>query len=427
MKTLNTIILSCVALFGFYTSNAQYTATITGTLLGMKAGDTSAVYVDSLGGNVGFYNAMDFTSGGPGAQGRYSVSISTYNDPQTYWVWTVDCKGDTLQDSVTISSLRRQVIVNFNYCNSTPPPTPALSTVSGNINVSVPLRGLASSATALLIKNDNGLLTAVDTVVVGPSDSGTYSFTIADSNSTHMVKAYLNAADPDFGNHLPTYATGALNWSNAVVIPTGGNQTYNHNINLVSGSNPGGSGFIGGLVSQGANKNAAEGDPIANAQVMVMQNGNPVAYTRSAADGKFKIENLAYGTYTVYTEIPGLTTVTTDVTLSAEKPSEEGVKVSVTSAGVTTDVEVVQSINEIVSSAWSGFPNPVSDKLTISLGTSVSNVSVTVVDITGKTIDSISANDAETIEVPMSDLTSGTYFIQVQTADAAKTFKVTKH
>jgi len=421
MKKLNTLLLTCLMAFGFYSASAQFNVTIAGTVSDMSAGDTVIIYADSLGGVFTFSNAQAVTIG---PNGTYSMSISA-SGTQTYFVWMVNCKNDTLVDSTMITRLRPQASVNFSYCKNVLPPTNKYSTVSGTVYTSAPGTGIVTNGKVLLIKKDSGMLTSVDTVNIG--QLGDYTFTIMDSNAQYLVKAILNFSALNHPFTLPTYADSALKWSGAAVIPTGNNQTHTKNIWMKTGTNPGGPGFVGGLVSQGANKSSAQGDPVVGAQVMLLQNNSPVAYAYSDAKGKFEISNLAYGTYTVYTEVSGLPTVSAEVTLSADKEKEEGVKVTINSSGVTTDVEVVGSVNESISGAWKGFPNPVSDNLTINFGTLVNGAIITIVDITGKTIETVNAENTSEVSVSMSQLNSGTYFVQVQTENASKTFKVSKH
>ena len=417
MKKLNTLLLTCAMALGFYSASAQFNATITGTVSDMSAGDSVIIYADTLGGIFSFSNAQ---ARAIGPNGSYSMTISA-RGTQTYWVWLVNCNNDTLIDSAVISRNGPQAGINFSFCKSVTPAS--YSTVSGSVYAG---NGTASSGKVLLIKRDNGNLTSIDTCNIR-LQRGYYTFTIMDSNYTYLVKAILNSSDPSYANTLPTYADSVLKWSGATVIPTGNNQTHTKNIWMKTGTNPGGPGFVGGLVTQGANKSSAQGDPIEGAQVMLLQNNSPVAYAFSDAKGKFEISNLAYGTYTVYTEVSGLPTISAEVTLSADKEKEEGVKVTINSSGVTTDIEVVGSINESISGAWKGFPNPVSDNLIINFGTLVDGAIITIIDITGKTIETVNTESTSEVSVSMSGLNSGTYFVQVQTENASKTFKVSKH
>ncbi len=419
MKTINTFITACALFLGTFSASAQYNASVSGTLSNMKPGDTATIYIDSLGGIFSFANGQGI-AGGP--NGAYTINYMG-NGSHNLWVWTVDCKGDTLVDSTFVSSTRPQVIVNFNYCSNTPPPPRKNSIVSGTVYKG---GNVVTDGTVILVEKVPGILTAVDTFALTTGTGGSYSFNIPDSTKDYLVKAFLNTTNADYFNYFPTYSDSALKWSNGHTIAASFNQTITRNINLVSGMNPGGPGFIGGLVLAGANKNAAEGDPIAGAQVMVLQNNMPVAYALSAADGAFKIDDLAYGTYTVYTEVAGKPTVAAEVTLSSEKPNEAGVKVSINSAGVTTSIEVVQSINESITANWKGYPNPVANNLTIDFGSIESEVSVALIDAAGRTIQTLNTHSVSELTVPMSTLDAGTYFVQIQTENAAQVLKVTK-
>ncbi|GAB4498741.1 MAG: hypothetical protein OHK0019_34610 [Saprospiraceae bacterium] len=112
-----------------------------------------------------------------------------------------------------------------------------------------------------LIKYDpaqGGILTAIDT-------AATYSWTnswafVSIQNvppGEYLVKAALKPNSSGYDEHLPTYYGGALLWSDATPVVvnaiSGSYSTDNIYIPLVPGQNPGGPGFIGGFVNQGAN------------------------------------------------------------------------------------------------------------------------------------------------------------------------------
>ncbi|NJN78631.1 MAG: hypothetical protein HC803_10165 [Saprospiraceae bacterium] len=71
----------------------------------------------------------------------------------------------------------------------------------------------------------------------------------------YLVKAALLPTDADYANYLPTYFIQSLNWSNAQYVgPVSWGLAAFINIQLVAGNNPGGPGFIGGLVVNGAGR-----------------------------------------------------------------------------------------------------------------------------------------------------------------------------
>lgn len=403
---------------GGYFAQAQYNATVSGKLSNMKPGDTATIYIDSLGGIFSFANAYGYAIG---PNGTYTVNY-VGNGSHTLWVWTVDCKGDTLVDSTFIMSSRPQAVVNFNYCQNTPPANQK-STVSGTVYKG---SAVAADATVLLIEDHQGVLTAVDTFGLTAMTRGYYTFTIPDSTKTYLVKAFLNLGNVDYFSYFPTYADSAMFWFFGNTIPTGANQNHTRNINLIAGANPGGPGFIGGLVAAGANKTSGEGDPIEGVQVMVLQNKVPVKYVTSDAQGKFSIDDLAYGTYTVHAEIPGLQTVTADVILSAESPKEEQIEVTVNSSGVTTRIGTT-SILEQNTASFSAYPNPVSDELRINLGKIQELVTVEITDLSGRTVELVQAEQANEVAIDMKVKESGHYLVRIQTNTGSETLRVVKH
>lgn len=68
------------------------------------------------------------------------------------------------------------------------------------------------------------------------------------------------------------------------------------------------------------------------------------------------------------------------------------------------------------------FPNPVTNNLTINLGSPNKNVELNIIDITGKIIYTVTINEAQKFEVNTKDFTAGIYAVQVKTEN----FTVTK-
>jgi hypothetical protein len=88
---------------------------------------------------------------------------------------------------------------------------------------------------------------------------------------------------------------------------------------------------------------------------------------------------------------------------------------------------VATGISPLSFGAGSGvrlFPNPAKDKLTISLGNNNKKVEVTITDITGKIIYSVTETDTEKIEVNTKDFAQGIYVVKIQSADFTATKKL---
>jgi len=213
-----------------------------------------------------------------------------------------------------------------------------------------------------------GLLTAVDSTNFSsdPGTIGGYYYFASVPAGSYLVKAFLTPGSAYYENYLPTYHFSHLYWDEAdeVVIPYFGVNTFD--INLIPGNNPGGPGFIGGLVSQGANiwggggEDRGVGDPMAGVSVLLLNDLEaPVTHALTQADGTFGFENLAWGSYKIVVEIPGLDQGNKWVTIGPENPSAN-VNFSVEEEGVV--LEVNESGNEVESLVW---PNPVGDQLSV--------------------------------------------------------------
>ena len=121
---------------------------------------------------------------------------------------------------------------------------------------------------------DGGTLTLVDTTSIGNSPAGgiSYFFDNVPAGS-YLVKAALSENSIGYENYLPTYHGDVLFWDDATYVDVP-YDFFSADIHLIPGENPGGPGFIGGLVIEGANFTGfadtrdGEGDPIANVQVI---------------------------------------------------------------------------------------------------------------------------------------------------------------
>ena len=290
-----------------------------------------------------------------------------------------------------------------------------VSTIIGSIDVG---NVFASDAMVYLIEFDTasgGILTAVDTSSL---TQGTFEFDSVPIGF-YLIKAALNPNDPDYQNFFPTYfagsspifgASSSLFWSQAMTVPILTPDTiFFVQLNMIPGNNPGGPGFIGGLISQGANKTTGPGDGIENVLVLLLDNNdNPVDYTYSDNDGKFEFASIPYGDYKVYTEVSGLTTQEVFVTVDAQNPKVDLVDVIISSSGVNGTVGVR---NVSIANKLAVYPNPVKDNLTIDLGEG-QNGTIQIIDLAGKVIISETLN-SNIFNVDLQNLSSGIYCLSI--------------
>jgi PKD repeat protein len=282
-----------------------------------------------------------------------------------------------------------------------------------------------SDATIYLISVDSTALGLALNLVDAVSDSNGYFYFSGLSAGTYLVKAALNSSSPDFANFLPTYYGNSLFWAGASnVFPV--SNTYLI-IDLIGGNNPGGPGFIGGLVSQGANKTEGPGDPINNAQVMVLNMSNQAfAYEMTGADGAFAFPNLPFGTYQVYTEVLGLPTTPVIVTIEPGNTEINNVEVVINSDGVTTGIEKTPALVEMTDL----FPNPAKESVQLNLNSKIDGaLNVQIVNMSGMVVNSqvVSAIKGQnTIVLPVQSLAAGIYSVKVATENTSIVKRIVK-
>lgn len=294
---------------------------------------------------------------------------------------------------------------------------------------------LACTGFVYLIQEDSiGHLTLVDSTSIVDSLGmcyGRYYFSYV-SGGYYYIKAGLHSTDPDYANYLPTYYGDELNWADATMITTTWGSS-NYDINLVAGTNPGGPGFIGGNVSEGAGLAAVGngeergvGDPVANVQInLLTDNGAAVSYTYTDGNGRYTFGNLALGSYKVYAEILDKTPLSQVVTLTANNPNQDNVDVLVNSNSAVT------GINDFADIKVEGlFPNPVNDNTTLQFTAKQNaNAEMKITDMKGSVILSrqiaVSAG-ANKIDVNLSNHAAGVYHLSITNNANSKTIKLIK-
>ncbi|HRI58156.1 MAG TPA: T9SS type A sorting domain-containing protein, partial [Saprospiraceae bacterium] len=274
-----------------------------------------------------------------------------------------------------------------------------------------------------------GILTAIDTVA-------TYTWTndwafVNIQNipaGQYLVKAALKPNSNGYATHLPTYYDDALLWSDATPVTVNAISGFYSNstvyINLIPGQNPGGAGFIGGLVSQGANltgggdeaESLGEGDPFSGANVVLtLPDGTPVATAVTGASGQYSFANLAWGTYILTLDIPGLTPVSITVTIGPGQPSVTSANFKVDENSIALPVQDIFPDKPVKI-----FPNPAHDMLTIELPASAE---LTLTNAQGQIVQHTLENGAVT-RLPLHDLPAGIYFLTARMANSIQVLKV---
>lgn len=275
-----------------------------------------------------------------------------------------------------------------------------------------------------------GILTAIDTVA---TYSWTNTWALAQLQDVppgqYLVKAALQTGSNGYDDYLPTYYDGELLWSAATpvtvhAISSNYSAIPNIQINLVPGQNPGGPGFIGGLVSQGANltgsgdhaESLGEGDPFPGANVVLtLPDGTPVAATVTDANGAYSFNNLAWGTYTLTLDIPGLTPVSIAVTIGPGQQSVTNANFKVDENSISLPVkETEPEISVRV------FPNPARDFLTVEIPAPAELI---LANTQGQTVLHTQESDRQA-RLSLNNLPAGMYFLTVRMASGSQILKV---
>ena len=278
------------------------------------------------------------------------------------------------------------------------------------------------SARVYLIQHDAsaGTLTAVDSIdVTGtPNNFGVIPFNFNNHpDGNYLLKAALLPGSTHYENFLPTYHESVLYWSDAetITLPMPPS-LFPPAIYMITGNNPGGPGFIGGLVSEGANFTASGqvetrglGDPVPNVNVLLLtENDEPVTHTLTDVNGAFQFPDIAWGTYKVVVEILGKDPGVKMVTIGSDEPS------------VTIDFSVnetfVTGIEDILNGASiKVFPNPVEDLVNIQMELKENiDLNINVINLLGNVIVSENKNldqGINTLTINIKDFPSGIYFL----------------
>jgi hypothetical protein len=272
----------------------------------------------------------------------------------------------------------------------------------------------AYPATVYLIKKSYSsqlaayTLTLLDSTVT--NSNGEYHFyNVTVPAGDLLVKAALDASNPDYSHYLPTYKENSLTWNNAhaVSFTLGAN-----NIHLIHGINPGGPAFIGGSVKQGANKSTGVGDPLpARLIILTTVNGDAVAFTYSDASGNFSFPNLAYGSYKLFGDVWGKQNPELLVNVDAVTPTVNDIIFQENSqnfAGSATGIN-----DPAINTSIKAYPNPVKDRLVVSIPDASDMItSASLTDLKGQVVYTRAFN-ATTVSIPMEDLPGGLYLLNV--------------
>jgi hypothetical protein len=295
------------------------------------------------------------------------------------------------------------------------------------INVMAGLDSIAPGrldAEIFLIKyspDQGGILTLADTFrTIYTWSAGTgYVYKQNIPPGEYLVKAALLPTSTLYEQYLPTYYENSAMWGGAkrvFVDAVSENSNNDVLIQMIEGQNTGGPGFIGGLVSEGANFGGIDVDGL-NVFLMKMD-GTPLYATLTHNGGHYEFENLPWGTYKLTIDMPGMKPVITVITIGPNQPSVPNVDFWIDNDSIAlSDGEIIPA------SDFSVFPNPMSDYFWMELP---ENADLYFQNIQGQTVWSTNVT-AGNIQVMVPAIPSGVYTITAKMQNGIKTAKIIKN
>jgi hypothetical protein len=362
----------------------------------------------------------------PVVYGTWELTAYPYGEAPYTYNWSNGITGNSIQYSGDPLVPVCVTVTDANGCTSvsciTLGQVISLNLITGNVfplTNSAQQTGQVYLIQVTLTQNDI-LLTAIDTTTFSQNPAGNASYSFEEvPEGCYLIKAALDPGSIGYDGLLPTYFGDAMFWNEASYVCVPNTLSIQYDINLIPGNNPGGPGFIGGLVSEGAglheeiDEERGPGDPVAGATVIVTDlNDNPVAYTYTANDGTYGFNNLAWGTYKVWVEVLGLEPVYAIVTIGPDNPSADNINFEANSMELTS----IESPDNI--SAVSLYPNPVNAALFLKMNSEKSgDYQISITDLSGKSIYTQSATAGvgeSTLMIPVQHLPSGMYLLNIR-------------
>jgi len=267
---------------------------------------------------------------------------------------------------------------------------------------------------------------AIDFAMVGlfgmeNGEAYVHDFTIADEGTgayffedvpegDYYIWASLLPISEYYSDYFPTYYGDVLFWSDAELISIGTpNNPYNINL-IISGIMESGPGEIEGTISFDNGKGPADNILI----VLMDENEIPITYLQSNELGLFNFSELAFGTYKLMVEIPGVNSAIATVVLNEET---EIVNVKFIIKG-SEAVLSVSALNSIVVNVGEVYPNPVTNSASININIlEKTDLQLTIYNQMGQEVSNSEISlgfGNQQIELPVADLDAGFYTIQIK-------------
>jgi hypothetical protein len=246
---------------------------------------------------------------------------------------------------------------------------------------------------------------------------------------------FLKAA-PDslaYPHEMPTYANLTLFWNNAITFYPLVQTPFAHNFATIFGSNPGGPGFIGGLITQGANKMSAVGDPVPGLRIFLRNatTGAMLGYTDTDLNGYFSFPDIPLGDYEIVPDKPLVSTTNVPlVSLTAQVPVQDSLDFQLHRYWLELVNTTVAMPSPLPGLSFTASPNPFDKSTYISLHLPAdADVRLDVYDVVGKCVAHLAAGSLAADQYRYTigdDLRAGIYFVRLKVNGNERVIKVLK-
>lgn len=402
------------------------------------------------GSNTLSYTFTNTTVASSSSFQSYALMLLTSNSYLTY-MGSMGGNGSTAQYTFNAPGTYKVILSMsdssaLGYCNAndtqtvvvTGPPAPNANLYG---NIFAPYDSFANPAFVYpnlsfkvwLIQYDanTNMLTAVDSQIVNGTNVNyvPYSFN-SQANGDYLVKARDLLNINNNGSYMvPTYHTNSMYWYTAATINhTNAWPVYANNIWMLSGAQTTGPGFIGGDVTQGANRpgagqTLATGDPVSNMDIYLKDEATDkvVAHTITDAQGHYSFANLPVGMYTIFPDAINFETIA-DEHIAVTGSGNIGSR-NFTQTATKVKPSSPTAIGTVKAELVGVYPNPVTDRLSISWKAQVNNATVKLYNIIGEEVYSATK---PVNGIDMRHLAKGMYVLKITAGDAVQTLRISK-
>ena len=246
-----------------------------------------------------------------------------------------------------------------------------------------------------------------------------------------FLKATPNALD--YPQQMPTYADTTLFWNSAIPFYPVQQTPLEHNFSTLFGINPGGPGFIGGLITQGANKMSAIGDPVPGLRVFLRDANTDMILGHRITDinGYFSFAGIPLGDYEVVPDKPNVSTTNVPaLALTAQTQVLDSLDFQLHSTWLELVLHPNGVVNSVPQFQLQVSPNPFAESTQVMFHLNEdSDLEWDVYDAMGRRLSASKSirlsQGAHPFEMGAS-LPAGIYFLQIQVNGAAHSVKIIK-